>query len=79
MNDKRMAVHCLELGCFGLYIPSDLKIYLGPKEDGLAGFCNNCHGDEDDESLILNGMMTDLDQADFSLGKCKELEKMLSM
>ena len=26
INDERMAVHCLESGCIGLYIPSDLKI-----------------------------------------------------
>ena len=32
INDERMAVHCLESGCIGLYIPSDLKISLGPRD-----------------------------------------------
>ena len=27
-----MAVHCLESGCIGLYIPSDLEISLGPRD-----------------------------------------------
>ena len=32
INGERMAVHCLELGCIGLYIPSDLEISLGPRD-----------------------------------------------
>ena len=32
INDERMAVHCLESGCIGLYIPSDLEISLGPRD-----------------------------------------------
>ena len=28
INDERMAVHCLESGCIGLYIPSDLGKYF---------------------------------------------------
>ena len=31
-NDERMAVHCLESGCIGLHIPSDLEISLGPRD-----------------------------------------------
>ena len=29
INDERMAEHCLESGCIGLYIPSDLEMSLG--------------------------------------------------
>ena len=32
INDERMAVHCLKSGSIGLYIPSDLKISLGPRD-----------------------------------------------
>ena len=32
INGERMAVHCLESGCIGLHIPSDLKISLGPRD-----------------------------------------------
>ena len=32
INDERMAVHCLESGCIGLYIPPDLEISLGPRD-----------------------------------------------
>ena len=32
INDERMAVHCLESGCIGLHIPSDLEISLGPRD-----------------------------------------------
>ena len=32
INDERMVVHCLESGCIGLYIPSDLEISLGPRD-----------------------------------------------
>ena len=28
----RMDVHCLESGCIGLHIPSDLEISLGPRD-----------------------------------------------
>ena len=31
MIDERMAIHCLESRCIGLYIPSDLEISLGPR------------------------------------------------
>ena len=32
INDERMAVHCLESGCIGVHIPSDLEISLGPRD-----------------------------------------------
>ena len=32
IDDERMAVRCLELGCIGLHIPSKLKITLGPQD-----------------------------------------------
>ena len=28
INDERIAIHCLESGCIGLYITSDLKNFL---------------------------------------------------
>ena len=43
INDERMAVHCLESGCIGAYIPSELEISFCPQDVSEAsGNLNTC-------------------------------------
>ena len=41
INDERMAIHCLDPGCIGLYIPSDLEISLGLRPQDISRASGN--------------------------------------
>ena len=51
-----MAIHCLESGCIGLYIPSDLEISLGPQDVPRASGNLSVVGDVQPNTSLLSAV-----------------------